>query len=122
MGRASRYSPEVRDRAVRLVLEHEREHDSQWAAIRSTGVRKAFFVTGSALVALPEAGHRLVAAGHELGNHTCSQKRSVLESAGFVRREVEETDALIRSAGHPPASLTLRFKSDRRFSHAMLQP
>ena len=32
MGRPSRYSPEVRERAVRLVLEHEREHDSQRVA------------------------------------------------------------------------------------------
>jgi len=33
MTRASRYSPEVRERAVRMVLEHEREYDSQWSAI-----------------------------------------------------------------------------------------
>src|SRR5690348_14695483 len=30
-----RYAPEVRERAVRLVLEHQRERESQWAAIVS---------------------------------------------------------------------------------------
>jgi transposase len=35
MGRASRFSAEVRERAVRLVLANEEAHDSQWATIES---------------------------------------------------------------------------------------
>ena len=37
MGRPSKHSPEVRERAVRMVFDHAPEHPSQWAAIRSVG-------------------------------------------------------------------------------------
>ena len=37
MGRPSKYSPEVRERAVRMVFDHTPEHRSQWAASRSVG-------------------------------------------------------------------------------------
>ena len=35
MARPSRFSPEVRERAVRMVFEHAPDHPSQWAAITS---------------------------------------------------------------------------------------
>jgi transposase len=39
MGKTKRYPPEVRQRAVRLVLEHREEYPSMWAAVTSIGAK-----------------------------------------------------------------------------------
>jgi transposase len=39
MARRGRYPAEVRERAVRMVFEHEREYESQWAAITSIAAK-----------------------------------------------------------------------------------
>ena len=39
MSKSMKYSPEVRDRAVRMVWEHQSEYESRWAAIVSIGAK-----------------------------------------------------------------------------------
>jgi transposase-like protein len=39
MSRASKFSPEVRERSVKMVLEHQGEYESQWAAIMSVAAK-----------------------------------------------------------------------------------
>ena len=63
-------------------------------------VRATFFVTGAELEKNMAEGRKIIAAGHELGNHSYSHERMVLVTPSFVRQEVERTDRLIRDAGH----------------------
>jgi hypothetical protein len=39
MNRLARYKPEVRERAVGIVLEHHSEYSSQWAAIGAAAAK-----------------------------------------------------------------------------------
>lgn len=74
--------------------------DSILPMLDSLGVRATFFVMGSSLAQRPDVGRRMVAAGHELGNHTWSHRRMLLKSQSAIRREVEPTDSMIRVVGH----------------------
>jgi chitin deacetylase len=73
--------------------------DSVLAILADSNVRATFFVVGAALARHLDLGRRIVDAGHELGNHSFSHQRMVLKTPGFVRREVEVTDSVIRAAG-----------------------
>jgi transposase-like protein len=39
MNTTKRYSPETKERAVRLVLQHQEEYESQWAAMESIAAK-----------------------------------------------------------------------------------
>lgn len=68
--------------------------------LASRRVRATFFVIGGDVAAAPEVARRLVAAGHDLGNHSYTHTRMALKSQAFLRGEVERTDAVIRAARH----------------------
>ncbi|NLE81315.1 MAG: polysaccharide deacetylase family protein [Rhodococcus sp.] len=63
-------------------------------------VPATFYVEGDQLRDLPEFGRQIVAAGHELGNHTASHRRMVFVGTDTVRREIETTDAAIRDVDY----------------------
>ena len=73
--------------------------DEILGVLAARSVHATFFVTGAELSTSPDAGRKIVAAGHELGNHTWSHDRMVLRSSEFYRKEIDETDALIRATG-----------------------
>ena len=79
--------------------------DTLITMLRARGVSATFFVTGNELAAAPATGAALVAAGHELGNHTWSHQRMVLVSRPTIRSEIASTDSVIRAAGERGAIL-----------------
>lgn len=68
------------------------------SVLNEEGVKATFFVMGADLEKNVEQGRKIVAAGHELGNHTYSHDRMVLKSPSFIASEIERTDQLIRQA------------------------
>jgi peptidoglycan/xylan/chitin deacetylase (PgdA/CDA1 family) len=74
--------------------------DSVLATLSELDVPATFFMVGRAIQANPGIADRVVAAGHELANHSFSHRRMVLMWPWQIGREIEDTDALIRAAGH----------------------
>ena len=78
----------------------ERTSDAVLAVLAEKNVKASFFMIGENMARHPQAAQRIVAAGHELGNHSYSHRRFLLRSQAFIAREIEDTNALIRAAGY----------------------
>ena len=63
-------------------------------------VKATFFVTGSDTQRYMTQAKQIVAAGHQLGNHSWSHQRMVFMSLDEINRELEGTDQQIREAGY----------------------
>ena len=78
------------------------------ALLAEKEIKATFFLVGQHIEQQPEAAAAIVAAGHEVGNHSYSHARMVLRSSDFIRREIEQTDQLIRNLGYTE---TIHFRS-----------
>ncbi|MDM5317372.1 polysaccharide deacetylase family protein [Fictibacillus sp. b24] len=74
--------------------------DEILSILKEEDVKATFFVTGREVQENFEEAQKLVAAGHELGNHSYSHKRMVLKTPSFIKEEIEQTDELIRKTGY----------------------
>ncbi len=92
MNTSKRYSPEVRERAVRMVLEQQTEHSSQWATIQSIA---------SKLGCTSETLRRWVRqAERDLGirNGVTSDDRERLKKLERENRELKRANEILRKA------------------------
>lgn len=60
-----------------------------------------FFLIGSELETHPHLLTQILAAGHQVGNHSYSHQRMLFKTPGFIAREIEKTDALLKAGGAP---------------------
>ncbi len=92
MARRSRYSPEVKERAVRLVLGHEGEYSSQWSAISSIAAKIG--CTGETLRSWVRQAERDQGVRPGLS----SDERERLKRLERENRELRRTNEILRKA------------------------
>ncbi len=104
--RQRRFSPEVRERAVRLVRQHQGEHASEWAAIISIAAKigcTAETLRGWLRQAERDAGQR---------GGAMSEERDRIKALEREARELRQANEILRkaSAYFAQAELDRRFK------------
>jgi transposase-like protein len=89
---SARYSPEVRARAVRMVLEHQSDHPSQWAAIGS--IASKIGCAGETLRKWVRQAER----DQGLRDGTTSEERDRLKALERENRELRQANEILRKA------------------------
>ena len=92
MSKKSRYSPEVRERAVRMVLDHQREYPSQWQAVKSLAAK-----FGCSAEALRRWVRQVEVDGGERGGMT-TDDRARIKELERENRELRRANEILRKA------------------------
>ena len=74
--------------------------DSILPLLEKYNAKATFFLVGAEIEKYPEETKEIVEAGHQVGNHTYTHKRMVFKTPSFVKKEIQNTDELIRKAGY----------------------
>ena len=92
MNTSKRYSPEVRERAVRMVLEQQTEHSSQWATIQS--IASKIGCTSETL----RRWVRQTESDQDIRNGMTSDNRDRLKKLERENRELKRANEILRKA------------------------
>ena len=92
MSNSNRYSPEVRQRAVRLVFDNEHNHPSQWATIRS--VAEKIGCTAETLRGWVRQAER----DHGRRTGVSTDERARLKELERENRELRRANEILRKA------------------------
>jgi transposase-like protein len=103
----AKYSPEVRERAVRMVMEHGAEHASQWAAIVSIAAKIGCSAQTLHNWVVQDERDRGARAG------LSTDERERMKALERENRELRQANEILRkaSAYFAQAELDRRFKS-----------
>jgi len=65
--------------------------------LADAAIPATFFLVGKDVAAAPELVHKILAAGHQIGNHSYQHQRLMFKSPCRITSEIEQTDALLRA-------------------------
>ncbi len=68
--------------------------------LKESDIKATFFLNGGSIAENPDNARKIAEAGHEIGNHTYSHRRMVFKGYSYIKKELEDTDKLIREAGY----------------------
>jgi len=66
--------------------------------LKEKGVKASFFVVGQSVEKYPDIARRIVAEGHDIGNHTYSHRDLVPSTRNVVLNQLRKTDLAIEKA------------------------